>query len=371
MNKTMHLKKIGDFQLLKVLDVLDYARIFVCKNHKGNLLLFAEMETNDVFEKWVAVDISEKMLYSLLSNKMPIQKAFINIDTHKYYIITHDFNNDCYDYIVENRMPDDVLSDDEFFVGVDEEKENQKLAESAMVAFSKNQMPVLDLHFNPYTDNHSLPVGFLSAILENIKKIFNRITNSRKDYLVVEPMPGSFLIRFQSSKPESVIEKNTSGNAFKVISNVLTASSVEEISEDFVQNPDILASSKTLVSCIAKEQRNFDVVFADSSSDKPSVKNVEAERVITLDKQLKEYAVSVEDTNDYVGTLDGYDVVRKTFSFTLNDGKVYKGKLDKSFKTEQYKVPAEYKASIKTIRITDGENSKDKYTYLLMAIRDE
>lgn len=369
MSNVMRIEKLGDYKLLRVLDSFDYARIFVCKNEKDKLLLFAEMDTNDTFEKWVAVDIKHDTFNELLYGRLSVQRAFINTDVRKYYIITHSFETDDYVLSLANRMPEDVISEDDFFVGIDEEKEQQEIITSAINAFKKSDSPVFDLHFNPYTVDHSLPLGFLAILLENIRRIYNLITKTRRDVLRAEPIPASMLIRIQSVEPQKIIAKNSPSFAFNTIAKIMTSETTESLTDEFKENPYILKSSKELVNCLVKENKNFEVMLTESVTEKPEVKNVEIKALQKLNTELKSYSVSTDEEEETDGILDGYDTQRKTFSFMFDSGTQIKGKLDKDFLIEEHTVLNRYCAKIRTTKVFDTENAKSKNTYTLIALK--
>ena len=92
--KRMNLGKLGSFRLERVLVKYEYPILFTCQNDKGRLLLFLEMENNKELEKWVAVDTNNSVLNKLYRKEISIQKAFVNINVRKYYIIQHVFSVD-------------------------------------------------------------------------------------------------------------------------------------------------------------------------------------------------------------------------------------------------------------------------------------
>lgn len=368
MEKSMFLRKKGHFKLYKVLDGIDYPHVFVCVNEKEEYLLFAEMTYNDEFEEWIAVDLPVDSLIKLLTNQISLQKAFINIDTDKYFDIKHYFDNDLYLYNTLDRMPVGIISNEDFFVGVDVQKANEELSAAIILASKNKGRPVLDLHFNPYTDIHGIKVGFFATVLDSIKKIFNGITRTRKDVLNAELIPASFLIRFTSSVPEPILQTNSSGHAFEVISKVLSARTTNEIIEDFKENPAILKSSKELVNSIAKENKHLDVIYAPNEEN-VIVKNIQPSVVNELNNELKGLSITLDETEDYEGALVGYDIKRKTFSFTYGS-KTLKGKLDPEFVCEEYLVPSNLSAKIRTVKIYDAENDKSRDSHFLVSLKE-
>lgn len=370
MAKIMNLKGLGNFKFVRTLDGCDYPRIFVCEDQRANMFLFAEIDFDDESEEWVAIHIDTETYDKLLFNKITIQKAFINANVDKYYIIKHVYIDDRYEYATQDFMPEDVISQEEFFVGIDILKENKILQESNIKASKESNFPILDFHFNPYTNNHGLSANFLVSVLENVKNIFGNITKTRKDNLLVELVPGSFVLRFKSNITDSIISKDSPSNAFKIIKKIVSSNLPEDLINEMRDHPNIFKKSADLINVLARENKHFDVIYGDYSENEKGISNVSPDTIKFLNERMKNTTITVKEQKTIIGTLLGYDIKRKTFTFKEINGECMKGKLGKDFDLiKTLEIPTNYEANITITDMHDIENDKHKYAYELLHLR--
>ncbi len=72
----MHVKELGDLYLSDVLLEYIYPRAFICKDVSEDKYLFYEVSSKDNKDIWLVAKVTEQEYRELLSQKMPIQKAY-------------------------------------------------------------------------------------------------------------------------------------------------------------------------------------------------------------------------------------------------------------------------------------------------------
>ena len=366
--KTMFLDKLGTFHLERVLVKCEYPILFTCQNEKGRMLLFLEMDSNEQYEKWVAIDITSATLNKLYRKEITIQKVFINTDTHKYFVITHDFAANSYSYEKVNKMPDEVLVDGEDYLDI--EDDYNEILESAKDAMLRNNSPVLDIHLNPYSHKHSISASLLSFITSKISACFNYSTNKRGDNLMVEFQPGSFVLRFYSKiKEESIIPSETSESAFNTLSNILGSNDVETMSNEFIQTPKLVNPAKELISRLSKEKEDFDVFVTSDINQKATTKSINVDNLISVNKQLKEYKLDEKKNVPFAGELFAYNSSKKTFGFKANNGDIMNGSWEKGFVDSDYTIHKNYNAIVNIVEEKYNHNQQNpKKRYKLVSL---
>lgn len=369
MNKEMDLGKLGKYTLDQILVEYDYPFIFTCKNEKFKTMLFVEENYTDEYESWISIFVNDDDLYNLLSSRKSIQKTFININIDRYYKIIHQFSTDSYEVSRLSSFPEGILGKDEYFLNFYDEKHAEKLINSSYELFNENLMPVMDVHFNPYTNSHSIGVSFLVNFLENVKKVYNGIVRCRKDTLNVMPCGGSFVLRFQSAVPDKTISKNTSEYAFNSIQSIFLSSDLEEVKDLFIKNPRIYHPVKDLYDTLAKENRDFEILTISGAEQVKKYKKVSSDYVSKFKESLKNSVVSSTEETKMSGFLEGFDNVRSTFTLITENGDIIKGKLSKSLNDRKPKIKDKFEALIEVTKELDLENGKEKPFYKMLEIK--
>ena len=365
--KTIHLEKLGNLRIERVLVKIDYPILFLCQNEKGKLFLFLEIESDCQHEKWVAVSTNEITINKMYRHDLSIQQAFINTDVRKYYLINHLYDDDSYDYIISKSMPEGVLNDGADYVQTyDNSKE---IIESARIASAKTDSPVFDLHLKPYSHKHSISASLLAFITNKIITMFNYSSNNRRSELMVEFEPGSFVLRFYSDSIDSIFPDKSKASAFSTISKILGANSIEEVSNEMILEPKLITPAKDLINRLSKENEDFDI-FLTENKDSKSIKTVvNVERLSSINNELKQYKVKESEAQTLTGILKGYDSIRKTFKFRLDDTRtVITGNWDKSFLDKKYVVHERYNVTFSAVEEVygDGKDIRKKKHYKLI-----
>lgn len=344
--KTINLGKLGNFRLERVLVKIDYPVLFLCQNEKGKLLLFVEKDNDDLHEEWVAIRVNEETINRMYRKEISIQKAFINTDVEKYYLINHSYSDDSYSYITTKCLPDDVLNEGDDYIPVIDNSE--AILKSAKYVTSLTNSPVLDLHLNPYSHKHSIKASLLAFISNKVVSMFNSSTFKNKDDLMVEFEPGSFVLRFYSKSMDSLIPENSSIAAFKTISNILGASNIEDVSKEVIANPKLINPTRELINKLSKEKEDFDLFITDNNTNEnPITKRVDINHLSEINTKLKKYTLKEKERIVKSGILLSYDSVRKAFKFKIDDDNVILvGSWSKEFEDKNYVMHERYYATI-------------------------
>lgn len=369
--KIINIGELGKLRLERVLVRVDYPVLFLCQNEKGALYIFVEKESDQFHEQWVAVKTDEEMLNKMYRKEVSIQKAFINPDINRYYIVNHSYSDDSYSYTTSKRMPDDVLNDGEDYIPVLDNSDS--ILSSAKNVTSKTDSPVLDFHLNPYSHKHSIKASLLAFISNKVVSMFNSATFKKKDDLMVEFEPGSFVLRFYSKSLDGLIPENSSYAAFSTIANILSANSVDEISKEIISNPKLIKPSKELINKLSKEKEDFDLFVTNISDEiKPYAKRVYIEHLNDINQKLKKYSVKESERIVESGILRSYDSVRKAFKFKIDEsGTIVSGAWSKEFEDKKYIVHEKYLATISVLEEKyddDSINARSKKYYKLVKL---
>lgn len=368
MNK-MPLGKLGTYTLERVLIEYEYPILFVCQNEKGRLLLFVEMDSNNLFEKWVAVDTNTKILNSLYRKNITIQRSFLSPDVNKYYVVTHDYISDEYTFIISDRMPDNVLNSGDDYLIIDQDYGD--ILNAAKETYLRNGSPVLDFHLNPYSHKHAISASLLASITNKVSTCYNYSTNNRGDNLMVEFQPASFVLRFYSkSKKESVLPSETTEAAFNTICNILGSSDIESIADNLIQTPKLVKPVKELMGSLAKEKEDFDVFVTSDTNTKPTIKSINIDQLSKVNKKLKEYTI-VNETKDkeVKGELLAYSSVKRTFTFLVDNSECIEGFWEKNFVDEHYTIHKKYIATLNIVEEKYNiKNAQTKKKYKLISL---
>ena len=78
MKKFINIKELSQTYIIDVFLDFEYPRIFVCKNKSNKLFLFAECFSNNLSEKWLVIEITDKDYKDLITNISTIQQAYEN-----------------------------------------------------------------------------------------------------------------------------------------------------------------------------------------------------------------------------------------------------------------------------------------------------
>ncbi len=359
--KTINLGKLGNLRIERVLVKIDYPVLFLCQNEKGKLFLFVEKESDEHHEQWVVINVNDDTINKMCRGELSIQKAFINVNVDKYFVVNHDYNNDSYSYTISKSMPAEVLTEGDDFVPILDNSES--ILESAKYLTLKADSPVLDFHLNPYSHKHSIKASLLAFVSNKVVSMFNSSTYKKKDDLMVEFEPGSFVLRFYSKSLDSLIPENSSISAFKTIANILSANNIDDISKEMVSNPKLINPARELINKLSKEKEDFDLFITDNSTlEEPLKKRVNIDHLAEINARIKKYTLQEKERIVKIGALRSYDSVTKTFKFEIEDNNVLvKGNWAKEFVDKKYVVHERYLATISVLEERyDGDISETK-----------
>ena len=76
-----------------------------------------------------------------------------------------------------------------------------------------------------------------------------------------------------------------------------------------------LAKSADLINVLARENKHFDVIYGDYSENEKGISNVSPDTIKFLNERMKNTTITVKEQKTIKGTLLGYDIKRKTFTF--------------------------------------------------------
>lgn len=356
--RTINLGKLGTLKLDRTLVKVDYPLLFLCQNERGKLFLFVEKESDDCHEQWVVIKVNEETINKMYRHELSIQKAFINVDVDRYYIVNHTYVDDSYSYNVLKEMPADVLNEGDDYIPVFDN--TNMILDSARLVTTQTDSPVLDFHLNPYSHKHSIKASLLAFISNKVVTMFNWATFKNKDDLMVEFEPGSFVLRFYSKSLDSLIPENSTVAAFNTIANILGAKSVDELSKEIISNPKLINPSRELIKKLSKEKTDFDLLVTNNDENiSSSVKRVRSDYLMEINNELKKYSIKEKERIVKKGILRSYDSVRKAFKFKIQEnGQIVTGAWAKEFEDKKYVVHECYTATISVLEEKyDGDHS--------------
>ena len=369
MSNIMDLNKLGKFRLDRILVQYDSPFIFTCLNESNKMMLFVEDNYDSDEESWISIFIDDNRLYDLLSGVKSIQETFISVDVHNYYKIRHTFETDTYTYVKEKSFPEGILSSGKDYIRFNNEQEEKALIRGLNDIYDKTLMPAMDMHFNKYSNSHSLPVEFLINVLDNVKKIFNGIIRVKSKSLEVEPCVGSFVLRFKAVNPDKTIEKNTSTYAFRTIGNILLSDNPETVKDALIQNPRIIAPLKSLYSSLQKYNRDFEIATVSDEEHPFAYRTISCTTISSFYNELKNKKLTQSYELTKEGIMEGFNNIKSTFSLILDDGVIINGKISKDINEKNPKIRDHFSVILRVDVELDLENAKDKKTYTLLHIR--
>ena len=357
--KTIFVKQLGSLKIERVLIKIDYPILFLCQNEKGRLFMFLEMDSNEHHEQWVAVKVNDDVINKMYRHELSIQKAFINTDVEKYFIINHLYNSDSYECVTSNRMPENILNDGNDFIPIYDNSES--ILQSAKNISLRTDSPVLDIHLKPYSHKHSIKASLLAFITNKVLTLFNYNSNKSRSDLMVEFEPGSFVLRFYSNSVDNLLPKESTFSAFNSISKIIGAESIDDISKEVIAAPKVLNPAKDLIGRLSKENEDFDI-FITNNDEQPVIKKINIDKLAKINNELKQYKIEETSIKSQYGILRSYDSVRKTFKFKLEDsGEIICGNWDKAFVDNKFVMHERYLATFNLVEETYGDGFEKRF----------
>lgn len=363
------LRDIGDLTLFDVLINYDYPRVFVCEDVFNTKYLFSECESEENYDRWIVQKVSLSRYIQIKTNKISLQKSFINSEEKKYYKVTKNYVNDEVDFEILNELPANSITNYESYLGesLDSVEDIHNIIEKSR----KLNSSIVDISLYPNQDIDDIELPIFSGLCDAFKTMFNDFYGKKRaEQLRISTVKGSFVIRFNMNDKINLFNEGSSNYAIDKINDLLNSDTVDDLFEIFQHNPKALKSYTNFVHVLKKSNTSVQIATASPNKTIPNVKNLsvyETKKKYDLLKKIYD-----EQTRNIIvtGTLTALNIKKKMFTFTDSDGNEYSGQIEKEYiQNKKFVIPGEYQAKIKEKTIVDKRLVTKKSTYMLMSLK--
>ena len=354
----MDLPQVGRLTYKEPLLEIEYPIVFVCSASNGSYYLFYECESTDDYERWIVCPLSDVDSFMLRTNQMSLRK-FFRLYEAKSMTVIHNFDSDSYEIMRQMTISEEDLPDERLFIG--HSGADDDFAHALYEDKRYAGKPCLTFRLNPYSNTNGINLKDNINILNGAAQYIEAMGGKRQDYITVNSY-GSVVISIMPAKKEDEAKAELHHALFGGFQNLLSSKNLDEMLEASQNNPIAVNKMKKAIECL-NDIGNGAEVYTKEANGQVKTSLVNPNDVKTIYKEFKECAISQPTEKEVSGTLVGYNVKRKNFTFVAAEGgDIFEGKLDESFaEDKQYPVPSKVVAKLVLFERKTGKSSKVFY----------